>query len=30
MMLRPKEVRQHLGISYVTLREYVKRGYINL
>jgi len=28
-MLRPKEVRQRLGISYVTLREYVKKGYIN-
>jgi predicted site-specific integrase-resolvase len=28
MMLRPKEVRQRLGISYVTLREYVKKGYI--
>ena len=28
MMLRPKEVRQRLGISYATLREYVKKGYI--
>jgi putative resolvase len=28
MTLRPKEVRQRLGISYVTLREYVKKGYI--
>jgi len=27
-MLRPKEVCRHLGISYVTLREYVKEGYI--
>jgi len=27
-MLRPKEVRQRLGISYATLREYVKKGYI--
>jgi len=28
MILRPKEVCQRLGISYVTLREYVKKGYI--
>ncbi|EHP70318.1 hypothetical protein MetMK1DRAFT_00008200 [Metallosphaera yellowstonensis MK1] len=28
MMLRPKEVCQRLGISYATLREYVKKGYI--
>jgi len=28
MMLRHKEVRQRLGISYATLREYVKKGYI--
>jgi len=28
MTLRPKEVRQRLGISYVTLREYVKKGHI--
>jgi len=28
MMPRPKEVRQRLGISYATLREYVKKGYI--
>ncbi|AAK41777.1 IS607 family transposase [Saccharolobus solfataricus] len=27
-MLRPKEVCQRLGISYPTLREYVKKGYI--
>ena len=27
-MLRPKEVCQKLGISYATLREYVKKGYI--
>ena len=27
-MLRPKEVCQRLGISYATLREYVKKGYI--
>jgi excisionase family DNA binding protein len=27
-MLKPKEVCQRLGISYATLREYVKRGYI--
>jgi len=27
-MLRPKEVCERLGISYVTLREYVKRGWI--
>jgi putative resolvase len=27
-MLRPKEVCQRLGISYTTLRDYVKRGYI--
>ena len=27
-MLRPKEVRQRLGISYATLSEYVKKGYI--
>jgi excisionase family DNA binding protein len=27
-MLRPKEVCRHLGISYATLREYVKEGYI--
>jgi putative resolvase len=26
--LRPKEVCERLGISYTTLREYVKRGYI--
>jgi len=25
-MLKPKEVHQGLGIPYVTLREYVKRG----
>jgi hypothetical protein len=25
-MLRPKEVHQRLGISYATLREYVKNG----
>ena len=25
-MLRPKEVCERLGISYATLREYVKRG----
>jgi len=29
-MLRPKKVRQRLGISYATLREYVKKGYIKL
>jgi len=28
MMLRPKEVCQRLGISYATVREYVKKGYI--
>ena len=28
MMLRPKEVRQRLGISYAIIREYVKKGYI--
>jgi len=28
MMLRPKEVRHRLGISYATVREYVKKGYI--
>jgi len=28
MTLRPKEVCQRLGISYATLREYVKKGYI--
>ncbi|QPG50100.1 IS607 family transposase [Saccharolobus solfataricus] len=27
-MLRPKEACQKLGISYATLREYVKKGYI--
>jgi len=27
-MLRPKEVCQRLGISYATLREYLKKGYI--
>jgi len=27
-MLRPKEVCQRLGIYYATLREYVKKGYI--
>jgi len=27
-MLRPKEVCQRLGVSYATLREYVKKGYI--
>jgi len=27
-MLRPKEVCQRLGISYATLRGYVKKGYI--
>jgi len=27
-MLRPKEVCQRLGISYATLREYVKKDYI--
>jgi putative resolvase len=27
-MLRPKEVCEKLGISYTTLREYVKRGWI--
>jgi len=27
-MLRPKEVCEKLGISYATLREYVKRGWI--
>jgi excisionase family DNA binding protein len=27
-MLRPKEACQRLGISYATLREYVKKGYI--
>jgi len=27
-MLRPKEVCQRLGISYATLREYVKKEYI--
>ncbi len=27
-MLRPKEVCEKLGISYVTLREYVRRGWI--
>jgi len=27
-MLRPKEVCQRLGISYATLREYDKKGYI--
>jgi len=27
-MLKPKEVCQRLGISYVMLREYVKKGYI--
>ncbi len=26
--LRPKEVCERLGISYTTLRDYVKRGYI--
>lgn len=28
MILKPKEVCQRLGISYATLREYVKKGYI--
>jgi putative resolvase len=28
ILLRPKEVCQRLGISYTTLRDYVKRGYI--
>ena len=28
MVLRPKEVCQRLGISYSTLRDYVKKGYI--
>jgi len=28
-MLRPREVCERLGISYATLREYVKRGWIN-
>ncbi|MEM1842506.1 MAG: helix-turn-helix domain-containing protein, partial [Ignisphaera sp.] len=27
-MLRPKEVCEKLGISYTTLREYVRRGWI--
>jgi len=27
-MLRPKEVCEKLGISYTTLRDYVRRGYI--
>jgi len=27
-MQRHKEVCQRLGISYATLREYVKKGYI--
>ena len=27
-MLRPKEVCEMLGISYTTLRDYVRRGYI--
>jgi putative resolvase len=27
-MLRSKEVCEILGISYITLRDYVKRGYI--
>jgi len=27
-LLRPKEVCEMLGISYTTLRDYVKRGYI--
>ena len=27
-MLRPKEVCERLGISYTTLRDYVRRGYI--
>ena len=27
-MLRPKEVCERLGISYATLREYVRRGWI--
>jgi putative resolvase len=27
-MLRSKEVCEILGISYTTLRDYVKRGYI--
>ncbi len=27
-MLRPKEVCERLGISYTTLREYVRRGWI--
>ncbi|MGC8949555.1 MAG: helix-turn-helix domain-containing protein, partial [Thermoprotei archaeon] len=26
--MRPKEICQRLGISYTTLREYVKRGHI--
>ncbi|MEM0109937.1 MAG: helix-turn-helix domain-containing protein, partial [Desulfurococcus sp.] len=29
-MLRPKEVCERLGISYTTLREYVKKGLISL
>ncbi|MEM1779402.1 MAG: helix-turn-helix domain-containing protein, partial [Ignisphaera sp.] len=28
LMLRPKEVCEKLGISYTTLREYVRRGWI--
>ena len=28
LMLRPKEVCERLGISYATLREYVRRGWI--
>jgi putative resolvase len=27
-VLRPKEVCERLGISYTTLRDYVRRGYI--
>jgi len=27
-MLKPKEVRQKLGISYRTLQSYVKKGYV--
>jgi len=28
LTLRPKEVCEKLGISYTTLREYVRRGWI--
>ncbi|MEM1774793.1 MAG: helix-turn-helix domain-containing protein, partial [Acidilobaceae archaeon] len=27
-MLKPKEVCERLGISYTTLRDYVKKGWI--